>query len=250
MAYDGSLCSYYFPSIIDSDLQSLGVFKADMSLGMDPAFSSDLSTGTGYLQDAILAWSNRCKRRRISSYSHEQVTEYSKNCWNSEDHEDPFEKFGSFVQNYNLLPERNPLQNWVNRIDKGRMAPVEKKPVEHVHHKTQLFSLSFSHMDSTNKDPHQKIDPSTIKDNCCVMKVAYPFDMVKPGGIEGDVTLEDINERMLMRPTRPVRHPVGDLACRPVAMAGGLGLSGKAVVALTRIRTRGRGTVTIIRTRG
>ncbi|XP_042499542.1 uncharacterized protein LOC122077753 isoform X4 [Macadamia integrifolia] len=192
MAYDGSLCSYYFPSIIDSDLQSLGVFKADMSLGMDPAFSSDLSTGTGYLQDAILAWSNRCKRRRISSYSHEQVTEYSKNCWNSEDHEDPFEKFGSFVQNYNLLPE----------------------------------------------------------DNCCVMKVAYPFDMVKPGGIEGDVTLEDINERMLMRPTRPVRHPVGDLACRPVAMAGGLGLSGKAVVALTRIRTRGRGTVTIIRTRG
>ncbi|XP_043715481.1 uncharacterized protein LOC122663879 [Telopea speciosissima] len=194
MAYDDSLCPYYFPSK-DSDLQSLGVFKADMSLDMDPVFSSDLSTGTGYLQDAIVAWNNRCKRRRISSYAHDQMAEYSKqNCWfPSEDHEDPFEKFGSLVQNYNLTPE----------------------------------------------------------DNCCVMKkVAYPFDMVKPGGIEGDVTLEDINERMLMRPTRPVRHPVGDLACRPVVMAGGLGLSGKAVVALTRIRTRGRGTVTIIRTKG
>lgn len=82
-------------------------------------------------------------------------------------------------------------------------------------------------------------------------KVVYPFAVVKPGGKEGDVTLNDINERILMPPTRPVRHPVGDYACRPlVSGPDGPGLSGKAVVALTRIHTKGRGTITIIRTRG
>ncbi|KAG7032602.1 Protein XRI1, partial [Cucurbita argyrosperma subsp. argyrosperma] len=82
-------------------------------------------------------------------------------------------------------------------------------------------------------------------------KVVYPFELVKPGGIDGDITLNDINENMLMPPTRPVRHPVGDFACRPCVSAEGPGLSGKAVVALTKIHTRGRrGSITIIRTRG
>ncbi|XP_043695940.1 uncharacterized protein LOC122646449 isoform X3 [Telopea speciosissima] len=161
---------------------------------MVSTFSEDLSTGTGYLQDAIVTLSNCCKRRRISSFCHDTMDDYSKNCWNSMDYEDPFVKFGSLRgQNYDLVAE----------------------------------------------------------ENCCLIKkVVYPFDMVKPGSIEGDVTLEDINKRILMRPTRPVRHPVGDFACRPCVTADGLGLSGKVVVALTRIRTRGRGTVTIIRTRG
>lgn len=80
-------------------------------------------------------------------------------------------------------------------------------------------------------------------------RVVYPFAVVKPGGIEGDMTLNDINERISMTPTRPVRHPVGDFACRPVASPHGHGLSGKAVVALTKIQTQGRGTITIIRTK-
>lgn len=78
----------------------------------------------------------------------------------------------------------------------------------------------------------------------------YPFGLVKPGGREEDVTLNDINERILMTPSRPVRHPVGDFASRPCVSTQGPGLSGKAVVALTRIQTQGRGTVTIIRTKG
>ena len=81
-------------------------------------------------------------------------------------------------------------------------------------------------------------------------RVVYPFAVVKPGGKEGDITLNDINERISMTPTRPVRHPVGDFACRPIASPHGHGLSGKAVVALTKIQTQGRGTITIIRTRG
>lgn len=81
-------------------------------------------------------------------------------------------------------------------------------------------------------------------------RMVYPFALVKPGGVEGDMTLNDINERILMPPTRPVRHPVGDFACRPCVSPDGPGLSGKAVVALTRIQTQGRGTITIIRTKG
>lgn len=82
-----------------------------------------------------------------------------------------------------------------------------------------------------------------------ITRVVYPFALVKPGGFKGDMTLNDINERILMPPTRPVRHPVGDFACRPLVSLDGPGLSGKAVVALTRIQTHGRGTITIIRTK-
>ncbi|CBI27359.3 hypothetical protein VitviT2T_005145 [Vitis vinifera] len=81
-------------------------------------------------------------------------------------------------------------------------------------------------------------------------KIAYPFDVVKPGGVEGDVTLKDINHRILMRPKRPIPHPVGDYAAHPCASpASGFGISGKSVVALTKIHTQGGGTITIIRTK-
>lgn len=86
---------------------------------------------------------------------------------------------------------------------------------------------------------------------CCPeKKIAYPFDVVKPGGVEGDVTLKDINHRILMRPKKPIPHPVGDYAAHPCASpASGFGISGKSVVALTKIHTQGGGTITIIRTK-
>lgn len=87
-------------------------------------------------------------------------------------------------------------------------------------------------------------------DNDEKKRVVYPFGVVKPGGREEDVTLNDINKRILMPSARPVRHPVGDFACRPCVSADGPGLSGKAVVAFTKIQTLGRGTITIIRTKG
>ncbi|CAM0943825.1 unnamed protein product [Alopecurus aequalis] len=80
--------------------------------------------------------------------------------------------------------------------------------------------------------------------------VLYPFAVVKPLVLDGS-TLSDVNRRILKRPARPVRHPVGQFACNPVvSSAHGPGLSGKAVVSLTKIRTGGKGTITIIRTRG
>uniref|UniRef100_A0ACD5ZFA1 Uncharacterized protein n=1 Tax=Avena sativa TaxID=4498 RepID=A0ACD5ZFA1_AVESA len=81
--------------------------------------------------------------------------------------------------------------------------------------------------------------------------VVYPFAVVKPLGLDDGGTLSDVNRRILKRPARPVRHPVGQFACSPVVSSPhGPGLSGKAVVSLTRIRTGGKGTITIIRTRG
>jgi len=82
--------------------------------------------------------------------------------------------------------------------------------------------------------------------------VMYPFDVVKPLGLDAGrmTTLDDVNQRILKRPARPVRHPVGPFACGPAVTAHGIGLSGKAVVSLTKIRTGGKGTITIIRTRG
>jgi hypothetical protein len=85
--------------------------------------------------------------------------------------------------------------------------------------------------------------------------VVRPFTVVKPGGggVDGEATLADINERILTLPTRSVRHPVGKFACAPRALAGGDNRpapSGKAVAGFTRLHTAGKGTITIIRTSG
>jgi hypothetical protein len=80
--------------------------------------------------------------------------------------------------------------------------------------------------------------------------VVRPFALLKPDGLDGGATLADINARVLMRPARPVRHPVGEFACAPRVSADQPGISGRAVSSFTRLHTPGRGTVTIIRTRG
>ncbi|PAN35758.1 hypothetical protein PAHAL_6G232000 [Panicum hallii] len=81
--------------------------------------------------------------------------------------------------------------------------------------------------------------------------VAHPFTVVKSGGADGSVTLADINEWILTPPARPVRHPVGEFACAPRVAAGNRPApSGKTVAGFTRLRTAGRGTITIVRTRG
>eukprot|EP00250_Pteridium_aquilinum_P033336 c5473_g1_i1 orf=498-1565(-) len=73
--------------------------------------------------------------------------------------------------------------------------------------------------------------------------LAYPFALVKPSGIQGDVTLQDINQRIksvLSAPRCGAEDP-----CKSLASP----LSGKSVLALTKIQTEGKGTITILRTR-
>ncbi|XP_039791566.1 uncharacterized protein LOC120657332 isoform X2 [Panicum virgatum] len=94
--------------------------------------------------------------------------------------------------------------------------------------------------------------PSLLAEEKRGVGVLYPFAVVKPLGLDDGrmTTLDDVNQRILKRPARPVRHPVGPFACGPAVTAHGIGLSGKAVVSLTKIRTGGKGTITVIRTRG
>ncbi|XP_028768771.1 uncharacterized protein LOC114726353 isoform X1 [Neltuma alba] len=83
-------------------------------------------------------------------------------------------------------------------------------------------------------------------------KIAYPFELVKRGGMEGETTLKDINEQIVMSPTKPIPHPVPHSMTSSASSfsARSFGMSGKAVVALTRIHTQGRGSITIMRTKG
>ncbi|KAF8389652.1 hypothetical protein HHK36_024171 [Tetracentron sinense] len=242
MAYDSNLCSSY-PSSIDWDLHSFGVLNADMSLVMESPYPS-----TGYLQDAIADWSNLCKRPRISSHSHEQIAEYSKNYLNTDAHGYPFENFSCLSQNYDLVSD-DYCSN-ISESNIGKRSPSPAKTGTGPEQQENLSTSSSFQMDSILTKDSDERDNSVTKGACGMKKVAYPFDMVKPGGMEGDVTLDDINERILMRPTKPVPHPVGDFASHPCVFDSGFGISGKAVVALTRIHTQGRGTITIVRTRG
>jgi len=75
---------------------------------------------------------------------------------------------------------------------------------------------------------------------------------VKPGGVEGETTIKDINHQMMMSPSKPIPHPVAveDSLTHSCISNRGYGISGKEVAALTRIQTRGRGSITIIRTKG
>ncbi|KAH9295528.1 hypothetical protein KI387_039116, partial [Taxus chinensis] len=79
--------------------------------------------------------------------------------------------------------------------------------------------------------------------------LAYPFIVLKSSGVKGDVTLNDINKRILMPPKKPIQHLVGDYARSPFVASTGFGLSGKAAVALTKIHTQGKGAITIMRTK-
>jgi hypothetical protein len=82
-------------------------------------------------------------------------------------------------------------------------------------------------------------------------RVLSPFAVLKPDGLDGGATLADINARILMRPARPVRHPVGEFACVPRVLSVDVpGISGRAVSGFARLHTPGRGTITIMRTRG
>ncbi|CAM6115963.1 unnamed protein product [Calypogeia fissa] len=99
--------------------------------------------------------------------------------------------------------------------------------------------------------------------------VAYPFALLKPCGAQGDLTLNDINQRIARPPPppppsqlqqQPQQHNLrGDSRPSPhhrhhpgMSQSGGSppARSGKSVVGLTKIHTEGNGTITIVRTRG
>ncbi|GER43351.1 x-ray induced transcript 1 [Striga asiatica] len=198
---------------------------------------SDLIS-TGYLEDVLFQFSSK-RRRLLLLPNHVDYTSLHfdssiKDCWAS----DPFQ---NCYQDFNSLGE-------ITKFD--RNISDMKTPEEAVSEDYYDSSSSSQKQWTPEKENLYCTDPIFSPGEKRKKRLVYPFALVKPGGFEGDMTLKEINERLLMAPTRPVRHPVGDFACQPLVSPNGPGLSGKAVVAFKRIHTQGRGTITIIRTRG
>ncbi|XP_020596539.1 protein XRI1-like isoform X2 [Phalaenopsis equestris] len=77
--------------------------------------------------------------------------------------------------------------------------------------------------------------------------VAYPFALIKPCGLEGDLTLKDINQR-LHPPSLSSKNTKDEDASLSYPTSA---FSGKPVVVKTKIRTEGgKGSITIMRTKG
>ncbi|EXC05018.1 hypothetical protein L484_019265 [Morus notabilis] len=268
----------------DHNFHSLGVLNKDiMSLVMEGNYSTPFLSplgseqeddfSTGYLEDALVEFSERSKRRRLLLFSDEEIMNMRdsnflpRGLWNTSNWElsEDF-SFTSHMTTFNEL-SGGPISTSVCSVlgEEANMVMTEMKTPEEEKSFSEIIDSSPSSSSCKDSADTKSIisdkqalfsldlpgsEKSRKKRPAVITRVVYPFAVVKPGGREGDVTLNDINERILMPPTRPVRHPVGDFACRPCVSPHGPGLSGKAVVALTRIHTQGRGTITIIRTKG
>ncbi|XP_076953605.1 uncharacterized protein LOC143627730 [Bidens hawaiensis] len=214
-----------------NNIHNLHLLNTDISQCMEmnnsPPFYNqplvDLDHSSGYLEDALFEF--RSKRRRL------MITH--------DDLHHPFsdQNTPSSFPSYWDFNATCDFENFVGDISSS--SSQSKSSIS-----TRLFSDK-----ETLSSPDHIIGGMQEDKKKLLTRVVYPFALVKPGGFKRDMTLNDINERILMPPTRPIRHPVGDFACRPLVSLDGPGLSGKVVVALTRIQTHGRGTITIIRTK-
>jgi len=109
-----------------------------------------------------------------------------------------------------------------------------------------------------------KVVPFVMFINCCfvspgrksflktpkklVTPVVYPFALIKPCGVQGDVTLKDINQRIHAPPPSRSKQKMDE---DPFTAYPTSAFSGKPVVHKTKIRTEGgKGSITIMRTKG
>ncbi|XP_049932923.1 protein XRI1-like isoform X2 [Nymphaea colorata] len=101
----------------------------------------------------------------------------------------------------------------------------------------QALSTYFSGTPSSTETPNKPSAP-----------VAYPFTLIKPCGMQGAVTLSDINQRILTPPASMSKYKKSKDAASSYPTSA---FSGKPVVALTKIQTEGgKGSITIMRTKG
>ncbi|WVY89725.1 hypothetical protein V8G54_035239 [Vigna mungo] len=211
----------------------IGATDADQTI--EPWFQSD--TSSGYLQDAIqdAIW---CKDQNLPS-CHQKV-----------------EQFPIFSTTVPPLHGSSAVCSFVfpQLFDANSVAKCMKfggvwNLESSISRSLSSTTLGDAHEAAIKQDPAQNSYTSAGQRK----KIAYPFKLVKCGGVEGETTLKDINYQILTTPStsKPIPHPVTDssvtLPCKLVK--GSFGLSGKTVTSLTRIHTRGRGSITIIRTK-
>ncbi|CAL9104129.1 unnamed protein product [Musa textilis] len=234
---------------------------------MPPAVESPVSSqaSTGYLQDAVAKWKDPSKQRRLAFLPVHDPSPTTMTTTKAKELQDLLQ-VGFRDTDLNCMLQDNavnPVQSPSNVLlkPKTQVAALQLLPVQEPLSSSSSYEQPQHIREGTGKKPclvaskvkeraFQDCERRRFKKSKGKTDVAYPFAVVKPGGEEGDVTLDDINARILMRPRRPVRHPVGEYADGACVSPVGRGLSGKAVVSLTRIQTQGRGTITIIRTRG
>lgn len=149
-------------------------------------------------------------------------------------------------------------ESWMeNCFNEGELQCMSEEMNGEVPFDDQIDISEFCSLQPSESDLEIQHEPipktvSTAKKTRChsatklVTPVAYPFTLLKPCGVQGDVTLNDINQRILMPQSRLTdRH--NDTTSQFVSSPA---FSGKAVVALTKIHTEGNGSITIMRTKG
>ncbi|XP_039133691.1 protein XRI1-like [Dioscorea cayenensis subsp. rotundata] len=78
--------------------------------------------------------------------------------------------------------------------------------------------------------------------------VAYPFALIKPCGVQGHVTLKDINQLIHASPPSKSMNKIDEDSSMSYPTSA---FSGKPVVVQTKLRTEGgKGSITIMRTKG
>ncbi|XP_062183588.1 protein XRI1-like isoform X4 [Phragmites australis] len=152
-------------------------------------------------------------------------------------------------------PEDNHLENCSDRTPmffRPDQTPCSQESVTYIDDQTGVSATGTSEiapvtesliMQETMKLSTLKVSKggsslSKVKQNLTT-SIAYPFTLIKPSWEEGDVTLNDINQR--------IRAPLK----KPPEILGTSAFSGKPVIGKTRIRTEGgKGSITILRTKG
>lgn len=144
-----------------------------------------------------------------------------------------------------ISPARAPAMTWKNRqVRRWVRAPREVLGSPQQGAKTMPFANSRGKQSSRPAAAHgfSKLQP--VKGS--LRPVVYPFTLVKPCGIQGDATLKDINQRInIASPSKTLSEPSNKAppSCTSSPFLG------KSVLAVTKIHTEGKGTITIMRTR-
>ncbi|ONK56231.1 uncharacterized protein A4U43_C10F5470 [Asparagus officinalis] len=135
----------------------------------------------------------------------------------------------------------------LNEMDDCMVTDDQVDPSEIIKHETETDALR----ETPNPSPIKIIKGRTSflrTPKKLVTPVAYPFALIKPCGVQGDVTLRDINQRIHAPPPSRSKNKMDD---DPSSSFPTSAFSGKPVVLKTKIHTEGgKGSITIMRTKG
>ncbi|XP_024544709.1 protein XRI1 isoform X1 [Selaginella moellendorffii] len=242
-----------------SEADSRTLFASTPAADITEPFLSSLSHPGGSQNHCDEQDSPRQKRRRMLFFSGLQPQEGS----SIQDYEisERAQENPSWCQEDSLEDNlEQPSDCWMetcfNDSDEHNMevVPCKKIQVPLCHTASEIPS---NLQDNSNRGPETPISGRGRKKHRVqgrqklTSPVAYPFALLKPCGATGDITLSDLNERIQTPRAKPiVRRLSGELGDSESSQSLGAGLSGKSVVALTKIHTEGNGSITIMRTKG